>query len=575
MGSNAFTVIVTDDGQPPLSATQNFSVTVIQSNTPPVLSPIASQTIAVGMSVTFTNVASDTDGDQLTFSLGAGAPANASIGPASGIFTWSPTQAQVGSNAFSVIVTDSGLLPLSATQSFSVTVVQSNSPPFLAPISNQTIAVGMTLTITNVAGDPDGDQLSFSLGQESPTNAFIDATNGVFTWAPVQDQIGSNYFSVIVTDSGLPALSATQSFSVTVLESNSPPVLAPVANQTIIVGTTLFITNAASDSDGGQLTFSLGAGAPANARIGPTSGIFTWSPTQAQVGSNTFSVIVTDNGLPPLSATQSFSVTVVQSNSPPFLAAISNQTITVGMTLTFTNVAGDPDGDQLSFSLGQESPTNAVIDATNGVFTWTPTPDQIGSNAFSVVVTDSGVPPLSAIQSFTVTVLASNNPPVLAPIADQTIYALLSLVLTNSATDPDLPAQVLTFSLDPGAPAGASIGAADGVFTWTPTAAQTGSSGITVRVTDDGLPNLSATQSFQVNVLPPPSLGTLFISNSLVSLTWNSISGATYRVQFRTNLTDGVWVGLASDVTASGATASTTDPSATSDTRFYRVFVVP
>jgi hypothetical protein len=245
------------------------------------------------------------------------------------------------------------------------------------------------------------------------------------------------------------------------------------------------------------------------------------------------------------------------------------------MTLTFTNVAGDPDGDQLSFSLGQESPTNAVIDATNGVFAWIPTPDQVGSNAFSVVVTDSGVPPLSASQSFTVTVLASNNPPVLAPIADQTVYAQLTLTMTNSATDPDLPAQVLTFSLDPGATAGASIGATDGVFTWTPTEAQTGTNSFTVRVTDNGLPNLSSAQAFRINVLPPPKVETLVMSNSLVSLTWNSISGATYRVQFRTNLTDGVWADLAPDVTASEATASTPDPSGTNDMRFYRVLVVP
>ena len=47
-----------------------------------------------------------------------------------------------------------------------------------------------------------------------------------------------------------------------------------------------------------------------------------------------------------------------------------------------------------------------------------------------------------------------------------------SLTFTASATDPDIPAQSLIFSLDPGAPAGASINPGSGVFKWTPTEAQ-------------------------------------------------------------------------------------------------------
>ena len=110
-----------------------------------------------------------------------------------------------------------------------LTVVSAtNSPPTLAAISNRTIAVGMTLTITNTATDPDSPPqvLTFSLGSDAATNATINPTNGVFVWSPTQGQIGTNAFSVIVTDNGSPSLSATQSFSVTVLASNNPPVLA-------------------------------------------------------------------------------------------------------------------------------------------------------------------------------------------------------------------------------------------------------------------------------------------------------------------------------------------------------------
>ena len=58
------------------------------------------------------------------------------------------------------------------------------------------------------------------------------------------------------------------------------------------------------------------------------------------------------------------------------------------------------------------------------------------------------------------------------------------LTFTATATDADLPAQTLAFSLV-GAPAGASI-TSGGVFTWTPTEAQGGSDyTFTVQVCDN------------------------------------------------------------------------------------------
>ena len=58
-----------------------------------------------------------------------------------------------------------------------------------------------------------------------------------------------------------------------------------------------------------------------------------------------------------------------------------------------------------------------------------------------------------------------------------------------TASDPDVPADTLSFSLG-GEPVGAVIDPVTGVFTWTPTEAQgPGSYDITIRVTDDGTPS--------------------------------------------------------------------------------------
>jgi beta-glucanase (GH16 family) len=450
------------------------------ANSPPVLDPIGNQAVAAQQTLSFRAIASDTDGDQLSFSL-AGAPAGAAIDPVTGAFTWTP--AAPGSYTFTVQVTDNGSPPLSAQQTVTVTV---NAPPVLDPISNKAIAQGTTLTFTAHATDPDGDQLSFSLAN-APAGAAIDPVTGAFTWTPAAP--GSYTFTVQVTDNSSPPLSAQQTVTVTV---NAPPVLDPISNKAVALGTALTFTAHASDPDGDQLLFAL-ANAPAGAAIDAV-GVFTWTPTAP--GSYTFTVEATDNGSPPLSTQQTVTVTV---NAPPVLDLIGNKTVNVGTPLTFIAHASDPDGDQLSFALAN-APAGATIDPATGVFTWTPTAAQgPGNYTFTVQATDRGSPPLSDQQ--TITVRAVNAPPVLDPIGNFVLAEGATLTFAAHATDPD--GDQLSFALI-NAPAGASINPATGAFTWTPTAP--GNSAFTVQVTDNGSPRLNAQQTVTVMVNTTPVL---------------------------------------------------------------------
>jgi hypothetical protein len=98
------------------------------------------------------------------------------------------------------VVTTNGIA-LTATQSFWVTVV---GPPVLQPVSNQSISLGDTLVLTNVAYDPNPppQRLFFSLAT-APTNAVINTTNGVVDWTPATAQAGtSNLFTVVVSQAG-------------------------------------------------------------------------------------------------------------------------------------------------------------------------------------------------------------------------------------------------------------------------------------------------------------------------------------------------------------------------------------
>jgi len=217
--------------------------------------------------------------------------------------------------------------------------------------------------------------------------------------------------------------------------------------------------------------------------------------------------------VPQMSATNNFQAIVYQPNTAPVLGALSNQTVYANTLLTFTTSVTDTDQPPqvLTFSLGAGAPSGASI-TTNGVFTWTPTPAQAPStNTISVIVHDSGVPQMSATNSFQAIVYPPNTAPVLGAISNQTVYANTLLTFTASVTDTDQPPQVLTFSLGAGAPSGATI-TANGVFTWTPTPAQAPSTNtISVIATDSGVPQLSATNSFVATVLETNSTASVVL----------------------------------------------------------------
>jgi len=142
------------------------------------------------------------------------------------------------------------------------------------------------------------------------------------------------------------------------------------------------------------------------------------------------------------------------------------------------------------------------INAANGALSWTPgEADGPGEFPVTVTVRDNGSPVQSASRVVRVIVREVNQAPVLAPISSKTAVVATTLVVSNSVTDADLPAQQFTFSLAPGAPRGARIDRTNGVFTWTPTAqfARTTNS-VTVRVTDNGVPSSSASQTFAIVV---------------------------------------------------------------------------
>ena len=158
---------------------------------------------------------------------------------------------------------------------------------------------------------------------------------------------GTTNVTVIAT-AGL--ISHTQTIALTVTgPTNTPPVLAAIANRTVNVGQTVAFTASATDTNQPPppLTYALLAGAT-NATLNTNSGAFSFRPLVTQANwTNNFTLKVSDNGSPVLSATQSFYIAV----NPLTSVGIGNVSVA---------------GNQLSFQVGgQSGPDYEILVSTN------------------------------------------------------------------------------------------------------------------------------------------------------------------------------------------------------------------
>jgi hypothetical protein len=160
--------------------------------------------------------------------------------------------------------------------------------------------------------------------------------------------------------------------------------------------------------------------------------------------------------------------------------------------------------------------SNVTITATCGLFSHTST----------IALTLNAVTP-------------SNTPPTLAVITNRTVNVGQAVAFTASAMDTDLPPQTLTFALLASA-TNATLNANSGAFSFRPLVTQANSTNnFTLKVSDNGTPSLSATQSFSVivNPLSAAGIGNISFAGGKLSFNVSGQSGPDYAIETSTNLT--------------------------------------
>jgi hypothetical protein len=287
--------------------------------------PPTNQTVSAGADVSFSTALVGNTSAQIRYQWQSGAGAltdatNASI-------TLSNVQPAAAGDYSVVVTITTNTYVAPATFTANLQVLPPNTPPMLEHIPDYTIDEQTRLKFSALATDSDlpSQTLAFSLSPGAPAGASLSA-DGRFKWIPSEAQGPGVYnLTVQVTDNGTPNLTAGQTFRVTVNEVNSPPLFLSIRDKYVKAGTLLsFRTAEDFDLPPQNLSFTMNAGSAQGASIDPASGIISWTPGDAQApGNYPVPVQVSDDGIPPMSASATFTIHVLERNATLVLVDVS------------------------------------------------------------------------------------------------------------------------------------------------------------------------------------------------------------------------------------------------------------
>lgn len=162
----------------------------VASNAPPTIEGVPPKMAKVGINYTFTPTAADPDSDPLTFSI-TNQPDWTDFDSTTGKLAGVASAGSEGSYNDVVITVSDGAMS-AALQAFSITVEAAaavNMPPEISGTPPASVTAGDVYAFTPAASDPDGDLLTFSIGNKPAWASFNSAT-GTLTGIPSQSDVG-------------------------------------------------------------------------------------------------------------------------------------------------------------------------------------------------------------------------------------------------------------------------------------------------------------------------------------------------------------------------------------------------
>jgi hypothetical protein len=367
-------------------ALPEFSVTVEPAtapNMPPEINGTPPANITVGDMYSFSPVASDPDGDLLTFTA-MNVPSWATFNAVNGSISGTP---QIGdeNNYTNISITVSDGMETASLPAFAIQVNGLNTAPTIAGTPQSQITVGDSYDFVPAASDPDGDNLEFSI-QNNPPWLIFDTITGQLSGIPQMDNVG-NYPDILISVTDGFQTTSLPLFSIVVNALNSAPAISGTPDTEVVVGQNYNFNATASDPDGDALLFSI-QNLPSWLTFSDASGTLSGTPQAGDVGTHRgITLTVTDGQA--ISSLPTFSIDVIAENSAPVISGSPSTQITAGDSYLFTPVASDVDNDTLVFSI-QNAPGWASFDSETGMLSGTTQSNDQGTYANIVISVSDG-----------------------------------------------------------------------------------------------------------------------------------------------------------------------------------------
>ncbi|MCX5784055.1 MAG: hypothetical protein NTX59_00010 [Elusimicrobia bacterium] len=376
--------------------------------------------ISTGTFTTLTCLASNANGDALTYSWSAATGTISGAGPQ---VTWT---APLSSGTYAVSCTVSDGKGGFVRSSAHVAVFTINRAPVITSLTANPpgISTGGVTTITCAASDADGNALTYAWSAASGTLA---GTGPQVTWTSVS----SGTYSIACAVSDGQGGSAQSGVNVAVSAGNYAPVISSftVNPPSISTGMITTITCNAADPDGDALTYVWDAASGTISGIGPQ---ISWTAPLSSAAYSISCAVSDGNGG---SVQSSTNIVVSAVNHAPVIISLtaSPTSISTGTAATITCAASDPDGDALTYAWSAASGTLA---GSGYQITWT-APAHGGTYPIACAVSDGKG---GSVQSSTnVVVFSTNHAPVITSLtaSSPSISTGTAATLTCNATDPD------------------------------------------------------------------------------------------------------------------------------------------
>ncbi|SHN32440.1 Ig-like domain-containing protein, partial [Chitinophaga sp. CF418] len=499
-GTDNFTIIISDGKGGTATVTVNITVNpVVPANNPP-SGTGDTKTTTRDTPVNGSVSGTDPDGDALTFTNGTNPAHGSVVVNTDGTYTYTPDPGYTGTDNFTIIISDGK--GGTATVTVNITV---NAPPNNPPTGTGDTKTTSQNTPVNgsVSGtDPDGDALTFTKGTDPAHGSVVVNTNGTYTYTPATNYVGTDNFTIIISDGKGGTTTVTVNITVNpALPANRPPT---GTGDTKVTTVDIPVDGAVSgtDPDGDALTYSIGADPSNGSIIFSSDGTYTYTPNAGYIGTDNFTVIISDGRGGTTTVTVDITVNPVAIPNNPPIGTGDTRTTTQDVPVNGIVSGLDPDGDVLTFTKGTNPSHGSVVVNSDGTYTYTPAAGYTGTDNFTVIISDGKGGSVTVTVNITVNpvVAPGNNPPT-GTGDTKTTNQDTPVNGAVSGTDPDGDALTFTKGTDPAH--GSVVVNTDGTYTYTPAAGYTGTDNFTIIINDGNGGTTTVTVNITVSPVAP------------------------------------------------------------------------